>query len=283
MPLRQVVIDWGDGSTQRVDDTRMKNRKPFCGVQRECSLTPGLTCQTNADCPAGAGTCVAIGTCAQNANLSCSQDSDCTVGGVRDTCNIRTMFGNSTEACQSDYFDYAHLYTCGAQQTTRDGSGLPACSNSPRCSRDTNRTCTTPGSTSECAPGDICLEGLAPVGGCFDEEIRTCRFSPRVMIQDNFGWCTGECRAGLTGGQPDDVTVGPTAFNSPSSKRWLLGWKNFGWLVNPNIRSKYDLAADSNLVLVSAIWFYRISDRKRDMSGARLPTGPVPAYTSRTS
>jgi hypothetical protein len=288
MPLRQVVIDWGDGSTQRVDDTRMKNRKPFCGVQRECSLTPGLTCQTNADCPAGAGTCVAIGTCAQNANLSCSQDSDCTVGGVRDTCNIRTMFGNSTEACQSDYFDYAHLYTCGAVQTgviERDAvtrviisrtGGLPDCESGPRCSRDTNRACTTPGSTSECAPGDVCLEGLAPVNGCFDEELNICRFTPRVMIQDNFGWCTGECRAGLTGGQPDDVTVGPTA----STVRHPNGgcWAGSTLGGDPNIRSNTS-SSGSNLVTGNLV--LPVSECKGDILDS-IPTGPVPS-TSRTS
>lgn len=209
MPLRQVVIDWGDNTSQRVDDTRMKNRKPFCGVQRECSNTPGLTCQTNADCPPAAGTCVAIGTCSQNPQITCSQDANCTVGGVTDTCSIRTMFGNSTEACQSDYYDFAHLYSCSAQER----ENLPSCTfpsfttAPPRCSRDPNRTCLTPGSNAGCAPGDICLEGLAPVGGCFDREFQTCRYTPRVMIQDNFGWCTGECRNGLTGGQPDDLTT----------------------------------------------------------------------------
>ncbi len=280
MPLRQVVIDWGDGSTQRVDDTRMKNRKPFCGVQRECSLTPGLTCQTNADCPAGAGTCVAIGTCAQNANLSCSQDTDCTVGGVRDTCNIRTMFGNSTEACQSDYFDYAHLYTCGAQQTVRDATGLPSCtppgftSPPPRCSRDTNRTCTTPGSTSECAPGDICLEGLAPVGGCFDEEIRTCRFSPRVMIQDNFGWCTGECRAGLTGGQPDDVTVGPTASTVRHPNGGCWAGRTLG-SSESNIRAN-DRAADSNATVGATILESTASECQELLPGAGVQSNLRP-------
>ncbi|MCE9586660.1 hypothetical protein K8R04_05135 [Candidatus Uhrbacteria bacterium] len=268
MPLRQVVIDWGDGSNQRVDDTRMKNRKPFCGVQRECSNTPGLTCQTNADCPPAAGTCVAIGTCSQNPNLACSQDSNCTVAGVKDTCNIRTMFGNATEACQSDYFDFAHLYSCGAQQKAEpiDG-GLQRCTNQPRCSRDTNRTCPTPGLNDGCAPGDICLEGLAPVDGCFDLEFRTCRFSPRIMIQDNFGWCTGECRNGLTGGQPDDLAA--NTVKHPNGGCWAgstLG-------NDPNIRFN-DRANQSNDRLSVVL---SISECKEDALNA-VPTAiPVPA------
>ncbi|MCK9361895.1 hypothetical protein M0Q28_06795 [Patescibacteria group bacterium] len=268
MPLRQVVIDWGDGFNQRVDDTRMKNRKPFCGVQRECSNTPGLTCQTDSDCPAGAGRCVAVGTCAQNPNLTCSQDADCTVGGVTDTCNVRTMFGNSTEACQADYFDFAHLYSCGAQQTADPAEGgLQRCTNQPRCSRDTNRTCTTPGSTTECAPGDVCLEGLAPVGGCFDTELRSCRFSPRVMIQDNFGWCTGECRASVTGGQPDDSSS--VAVRHPNGGCWTGATLGRDQNIRTNTNSAGSNLVTSNLVI-------SISECKEDAVNS-IPTGVVPA------
>ena len=33
-----------------------------------------------------------------------------------------------------------------------------------------------------------------PKGGCFDSGSNTCRFTPRVLITDNWGWCAGECR-----------------------------------------------------------------------------------------
>ncbi len=266
MPLRQVVIDWGDNSKQRVDDTRMKNRKPFCGVQRECSLVPGLTCQTNSDCPAGTGTCANLGTCAQNQNLTCSQDSDCSVGGIKDTCTIRTMFGNSTEACQSDYYDFSHLYTCGAQQTADEAEGgLKRCSTSPHCSRDTNRSCTTPGSTNECAPGDTCLEGLAPVDGCFDTDLRTCRFTPRVMIQDNFGWCTGECRASTTGGQPDDASS--VTVRHPNGGCWAGA--TLGSESNIRTNDKASLVnRDGNTVL-------NLDARECQESWPGIPTDPV--------
>jgi len=279
MPLRQIRIDWGDGGTQLIDDAKLKNRKPFCGVQKECSdpiRGAGLTCQTNNDCPAGTGTCEPVGRCATRSYIACSRDSDCTYSRtsgsvtteVPDTCKVRTLFGNSTEACQKDYFDYNHVYSCSASEKRtlpscqtglsivgpnqcyfgvwhglimfelfRDESEPISCrvvddcntayrdaeasdSDAPagtscglpptdvisfRCSRDTNRAC-TPGAPDTCAPGDECIQNLAPVGGCFDETINSCRFTPRVQVQDNWGWCAGECRSASTGGQPDDST-----------------------------------------------------------------------------
>ncbi|MCC6563583.1 hypothetical protein IT087_01690 [Candidatus Uhrbacteria bacterium] len=280
MPLRQVTIDWGDGKTQVIDDTRLKNRKPFCGVQKECSdpiRGAGLTCQVDSDCPPGAGRCVPVGVCEDTPQRTCNTDDDCTVGGRRDTCTIRTMFGNSTDACQQDYFDFTHAYTCGAIESrtlpsctavvgggsvipagqcyfgpTVDGflmtdlfvGGRPTCSTaSPaagladcqaaytsalgllpsttlpsgsscgtptdptlnvttRCSRDPARACSP---TSPCAVGDTCIDALAPPNGCFDAASNSCRFTPRVMIQDNWGWCSGECRNTIVGGNLEDT------------------------------------------------------------------------------
>ena len=55
-------------------------------------------------------------------------------------------------------------------------------------------------------PGDKCLAGLARPGGCFDEVKNSCRFTPRVLLKDNWGWCTGECRQQYTG---QSLTYGP--------------------------------------------------------------------------
>jgi hypothetical protein len=267
MPLRQIMIDWGDGKIQTIDDTKLKNRKPFCGVQKECSLAAGLTCQSDTDCPPGTGTCVQVGTCANSPQRTCTSDADCTVAGVKDSCRIRTMFGNSTDACQQDYFDFSHVYTCGAAES----NSLPQCGTNPSlssapaippgecylghrfdgfllsgidrstltcssladcqhlvpagvvlgpggtpgyedascgssatvtrdwsyCSRDNNRGCHA---DSDCAKGDTCLSNLSPSTGCFDPATNSCHFTPRLMLQDNWGWCTGECRAQVSGG-----------------------------------------------------------------------------------
>lgn len=203
MPLRKVLIDWGDNQKQDLPDARLKNRKPFCGVQKECSdpiRGSGLTCQTDSDCPPGAGACLPVGTCTTRPHITCHSDSDCSVGAVNDTCNIRTMFGNSDDACETGYFDFNHLYTCTGQ------SGLPLCNVSgseARCSRNPEVSCPR---GDECAPGDTCVaSGLAPQGGCWDPATNACRYTPRLIIQDNWGWCSGECRSEVRAGNLDDT------------------------------------------------------------------------------
>lgn len=203
MPLRRLIVDWGDGNKQELPDARLKNHKPFCGVMKECSDSingtkgGGLTCQTDTDCPAGSGTCVPIGTCQKNQNIACSKDEDCKpVNGVRDTCNKRVLFGNSGEACEANYFEFEHLYTC-----TGKIQALPDCRDVNGkelggCSRDPLRVCST---NTECAAGDTCiLNGLAAGpkagAGCFDQQNNACRFTPKILLEDNWGWCTGECR-----------------------------------------------------------------------------------------
>ncbi len=316
MPLRSLMIDWGDGGTEKIDDAKIKNHKPFCGVRKECvtvsrstSLpnekisSTGLTCNTNNDCPVGAGTCQSIGTCREKPSVMCSSDSQCRNSDQdKDTCQIRTLFGNSGEACEENFFEFNHLYTCNGPDSlpscstagygvapgantvstllpppdiavgacyfgTRDAEvlsvvpgrprptlGLTECItrynsalglagserattvNAPtlgivlvsastpratapaatpsttvyRCERDPNRRCSLTNSSS-CAPGDRCIANMAPAGGCWDDQVQVCRFTPKVMIQDNWGWCNGECRTTTdSGGAPADNRAGTT-------------------------------------------------------------------------
>lgn len=297
MAIRRLTVDWGDGTVQDFSDAKLKNHKPFCAVDKECYSPAegftGLTCQSDNDCPLSAQACRQMGSCRNKSATVCSQDSDCQRDGSQDTCAIRPFFGNSAEACEASYFDFAHVYACspqskdtlpscsgqnplgsapaetvstdvipsgvvnpsgstpgtcyyGAQDsflvsnvftsrptctatgtTGRDectraltapsiggvvtpgmviqcgrGSGATTAAMSTqytlaaptqgRCSRDTTRFCTA---DTQCAAGDRCIvSGLAPPGGCWDTTIGSCRFTPRVFVQDNWGWCTGECR-----------------------------------------------------------------------------------------
>lgn len=200
MPLKRIYIDWGDGQNTKIADTKLKNHKPYCNVQSECSdLTraSGLTCNADGDCPAGAGLCKPTGVCQKQPQKYCSADAECgTVKG--DKCVIRTMFGNSRDACDSNYFDFQHVYVCNdsvkdaliAAGKTCQPSTVGHCSRNAAltCSSDTE--CTTKGS-----PGDTCVrEVMAEPGGCFDTTTNSCHFTPRLQVMDNWGWCTGECR-----------------------------------------------------------------------------------------
>jgi hypothetical protein len=85
-PISDVWVDWGDGSVQKVSDARMKNKKPFCGVSKQCEFAPGLTCNSDSDCPPAAGKCYGTGFCSNNSGRSCrvglAGASDCDGGGT---------------------------------------------------------------------------------------------------------------------------------------------------------------------------------------------------------
>ncbi|MFZ2804008.1 MAG: Dickkopf N-terminal cysteine-rich domain-containing protein [Patescibacteria group bacterium] len=142
-----------------------------------------------------------------------------------DTCVPHAPFGSSTNDCEQNYFEFTHAYSCGTQAEEQKSS-KPICAGDKYCSNDRTQACssnsdcgsgntckTAPGKgycsrdnsvacsvDSECAPGDKCLVGLAPPDGCFDPTNNACRFTPRVELEDSWGWCTGECRIQDLGG-----------------------------------------------------------------------------------
>jgi len=195
-PVKDMWVDWGDGVVQEIHDAQMKNKKPFCGGSKECQFVPGLTCKTDGDCPAGTGKCADVGFCKTKPNVSCSLDTDCAPTGslVKDRCIIRTPFGDSANACEQNYFEFTHSYACGIDAR----KGLPFCGTSGRCGRNNSITCT---SDVSCGSLDHCVKGVAEPGGCFDPSTSACRYTPRVLAKDNWGWCTGECRIGVTAGK----------------------------------------------------------------------------------
>ncbi len=183
-PIKSIIIDWGDGYTQEINNAQLKNRKPVCNTGRECEFAPGLACTADADCPAGAGACLETGSCQKQTYKNCYKDEDC---GSNDKCVPRTMFGNSTEACQQGYFEFSHVYKCD-DETLRDID--VSCDAGNRCENEPDIVCST---DSQCRIGESCVSGLAPRGGCYNEDLYRCRFTPRILIQDNWGWCTGDC------------------------------------------------------------------------------------------
>jgi len=177
----------------------MRNKKPFCGGTKECELIPGLTCQSDADCPPAGGQCADRGTCSNNPGTMCFRDQECQLQGQKDAkCAIRQLFGNNTDACEANYFEFSHAYAC-------DRNKLPNCGDdTKRCSRNPDIECPL----FPCGFGDTCEAGLAPSGGCFDIDNVVCRYTPKVMLKDNWNWCTGECREGpVVGNEPTDIST----------------------------------------------------------------------------
>lgn len=179
-PVQSVVIDWGDGTVQTIENTQMKNQKPICNTESECEFMPGLACNSDADCPPAAGACLPTGTCKKQSYKDCHKDSDC---GTQDVCEPRMMFGNSSEACKQGYFEFSHVYRCDAT-TSLFGCSGKSCENEP------NISCL---SSADCRPQEQCVDGLAPNKGCYNKSLDRCRYTPRVMVTDNWGWCTGDC------------------------------------------------------------------------------------------
>lgn len=193
MPLRKVYVDWGDGTTTELPDAYLKNHKPYCGGTKECSETSGLTCQTDSDCPVGGGTCIATGNCTTDPNKRCSKDSECAVGGEEGFCQARTFFGNDEGACEEQYFEFRHSYSCNDAALPIGCYGIKT-----RCSSDpggAGKTCTEVGDTS-CGAGDVCVSNVSTDrAGCYESSKKSCIFTPRIKVIDNWGWCTGECRS----------------------------------------------------------------------------------------
>lgn len=204
-PLKAMYVDWGDGTITKVENGRIKNKKPFCGVKTECELIPGLTCSNDSDCPPKGGKCVPRGTCSSQPALLCSRDNECrSFAHPDDKCEFRELFGNSDDACEPNYFELSHAYACERKNAMTSCLDVNA-EEVYRCNRNPDQIC-TPDSKGEdsvaCGIGDSCVIGLAPSsvegisGGCFDENDVVCRYTPKLILKDNWNWCTGECRAG---------------------------------------------------------------------------------------
>lgn len=187
MGIRDIWLDWGDGTTQEFHDARMKNRKPICGATKECEFVPGLACNSSGDCPPAAGKCLSTSFCTNKDFVRCTDDRDCMENNVDigGKCAPRLTFGNSDRACEQNYFEFTHVYLC-----PKDAKP-PTCGTKRYCNRDNTRECVN---DAGCALGDKCVVGLAPPGGCFDADSNACRFTPRLIVKDNWGWCTGVCR-----------------------------------------------------------------------------------------
>ncbi len=172
MPLRNIKVDWGDGTTVFESSGLYRNER---GLQEAVCNKKTNTCQTtellDESCPCstpGAVCNPAIGRCVLTRSdvgaQSCVADSDCKPSSTcYDAAGAKNFgFGHiQDQTCHNGYFQFDHTYRC----TT----------NSPSFRQ-----------TADC-PGGVSGRNSAYPNGC-------CMFRPKVQVKDNWGWCNGTCR-----------------------------------------------------------------------------------------
>lgn len=196
MPLRRVMVNWGDGSPITNDGVMglYKNRKPFCNAgstgpsalgrcKRPDGSTSNITCRMNITNEAGLSPdCIDVET---------NQLTEC-VSGAK-------MFGDSARACTTANFEFLHRYTC--TQTNANGTEVGrAVSDLP--TEDQNR--------------------LAEFG--VDSSARVCVFKPKVQVLDNWGWCNGTDGNGNPFAYYADKKLPNGAIDNKCLPEWEFAW-----------------------------------------------------------
>lgn len=189
MPIKRVLVDWGDGDRTPDREGFYKNRKPFCeSADSGGQATVGRCTPTSESggYPSDAGSYGHLIT-----QLTCSQDSDCQflptaalTGSSYDRykCVVygTRHFGDSARACEAGYFRYSKLYTCTQEMVNSRASYVK--------------------SVGELA-SDEAKEELQAMGVS-----QVCVFKPKVQVLDNWGWCNGDCGQGADKGCWNDGT-----------------------------------------------------------------------------
>ena len=202
MPIRNVIVDWGDGLVTNDNPTNpsglYKNRKPYCDNSNTLSPpsvglcnTPngpsGLTCERDADCPAEL-----MGNTPGDICLTARDAS-----GAPGLLNLRTdrysapRFGNAPRACVPEPFEFIHTYLC--QQSVVDAAAAnPSAANS--FARQVH--------TLDPAMQDrLIVQGVGP-----DDFV--CVYKPKVQVRDNWGYCNGVCGGASSPGGTQCYGVG---------------------------------------------------------------------------
>ncbi len=196
MPIKRITVDWGDGGLPVSGGHGFyKNRKPYCGDEtasgvQECGISDGEAFDSN--------------------QMTCGNDSQCVLSssGGDDCLTVNNQFGNSTRACEEDYFEFVHAYTCSAVDLDVYGVQVDSFVGSNP---------------------DI-YSKLKAFGLEDDEEV--CSFTPRVQVLDNWGWCNGsqpdengEFTIPFEGGYPNDYGGSGNGCDSDTVRRAYTPYK----------------------------------------------------------
>ena len=173
MPIRRVLVNWGDDTTTPADtNTRglYKNRKPYCGdssgSSKECSVSgssdySGLTCKDGVECE------VAFGNNTTNLNTAYN-------------CNDPlASFGNADRACDEGWFEFTNNYSCSPEELNEFGKKVI-----------------------DLKTENIDIYNRLLQMSLIDDDF-VCVFKPKVQVLDNWGWCNGRCATNYSGPNPN--------------------------------------------------------------------------------
>ncbi len=225
MPIAEIALDYGD-SAQRFSTgpTWLRNSKVVCqsdpdkpGKVGLCSNAEGImeddsfVCSSDNDCDQGQK-CEfdRLGICIDGLKLingfACRTNADCQQGGLSPNviCSInlnndRTLFdrfGDAPNACRENQpFIFDHVYNCEGYTSV--------CSTDERAKTydmikkaERGETLTMSDYADTCLCEDPVLFASDPNikdSNCWNLQENACQFKPRVMVKDNWGWCTGSC------------------------------------------------------------------------------------------
>jgi len=194
MPIRRIKMDWGDENIGGIlrNEGLYKNAKPFCEssdsggrpnmglcvFEDNPNIPTNLTCKTAGENQCGTG-------------MVCKTKDDLRQenNGFAESYQHK-RFGNTPRACDDQYVEMTHSYTCGLRERDIPGVFVPV----------TNLL-------------EEYQQQLEEMGVGRDEEV--CYYKPRVQVLDNWGWCNGSCDISIdidgdgVGDGCSDVTPGP--------------------------------------------------------------------------
>jgi len=162
MPIRRVLIDWGDGTPVKDQMGFYKNRKPYCESSDSGGAPTVSRCMvrdnnnpiyTQVTCKEESGAADECG------NLGFDYECADPQGHSR-------HFGDSVRACEPRPFESIHNYSCSVAMSEGDEFGRRV------------------GSFPEYVQQELMVYGKGA-------EDMVCVFRPRVQVLDNWGWCNG--------------------------------------------------------------------------------------------
>jgi hypothetical protein len=205
MPIRRVIVDWGQGPAPRNTTGFYKNRKPFCSLnedfERKIGLCgsdadnlTGITCKEDSDCPWDAT--------GEN-QLLCFGAPAITRGPVAIVPSRPSeqyqfaRFGNAPRACSSGRFQFAYHYNCSLREINALASQqvIPAWVKTVREVKQ---------ASSDFYNTDAYTR--LKFNHNLEDDDPICVFRPRVQVTDNWGWCNSATDpAGFWNGAPPFV------------------------------------------------------------------------------